>query len=81
MLQWGWSEISVHHMTGLLMNVCDPLCKLCGITNGGRQEHMVNVVREQYNGFFPHHAWSEEGYQKFEKMRGNEQDNLTSLSR
>ena len=36
MLEWSWSEICVHDMTGLSMSFCDPLSELQCIGDGSR---------------------------------------------
>ena len=41
-------------MAGLMVKVSNPLGKLSGVGNCGRQEHVVNVVREQDDGLLPH---------------------------
>ena len=42
--------------TNLMMQMTDPLSKLCGVGNGGRQKDVVNVVWQQDDCFLPHNA-------------------------
>uniref|UniRef100_A0A6B0VAB1 Uncharacterized protein n=1 Tax=Ixodes ricinus TaxID=34613 RepID=A0A6B0VAB1_IXORI len=46
----------VHDVTGLLVQVADPLSELLGVGNGGREEHITHIVRQQDDRLFPHHA-------------------------
>jgi len=40
----------------LLVEIADPLGKLDGVGNRGRQEDVVHVVGQENDGFFPHNT-------------------------
>lgn len=33
-----------------------PFGKLASVWNGGREEHIVDIIRQKYDGFFPYNA-------------------------
>lgn len=45
MLQWSGTEISVDNVTRLGMCLCDPLCELQCIWDGGGKKYVVDFVR------------------------------------
>ena len=38
------------------MQMTDPLSKLCGVGDGGRQKDVMNIVWQQDDCFLPHNA-------------------------
>lgn len=55
-LQGCGSEVCVHHMARLLVQVAHPASKLAGIGQRGRQEHHANAFGQEDDGLLPHHA-------------------------
>lgn len=39
-----------------MVQLAYPLCKLAGVGDGGRQEHIINLVWEEDDGLFPDHT-------------------------
>jgi hypothetical protein len=56
MLQRGRSEVGVNDMTRLIVEFCDPFCKLHTIGDGGGQENVTDRVRKKDNGLLPHNT-------------------------
>ena len=51
------THASTHtHTQYLMVQLAYPLCKLIGIGDGGRQEHIIDFVWEKDDGLLPHHT-------------------------
>lgn len=55
-LQRHRSVVSVDDVTRLVVQVTDPLAELSGVGDCGRQEHVVYIVWQQDQRFFPYHS-------------------------
>jgi hypothetical protein len=56
MLQWGRTKVGVDDMTGLHVDLCDPLGELEGIGDGGGEEDVMNFIREKNYCLFPYNT-------------------------
>ena len=56
MLQGGGPVVSVDHMARGAMSLGNPLSKLPGIGNGGRQEHKACCLRGHNDALLPNHT-------------------------
>jgi hypothetical protein len=54
MLKRRRSEIGIHNVTRLIVELGDPLGELHTVGNGGRKEDVANGMWQQDNGFLPH---------------------------
>lgn len=64
-----------------MVQLAYPLCKLAGIGDGSRQEHIINLVWEEDDGLFPDHtalytnqARQREKEPKYTELRTNYQN-------
>lgn len=55
-LKRSGSEVSVHHVAGLLVQMANPACKLAGVGQSGRQEHHAYSLGQEDDSFLPNHS-------------------------
>lgn len=46
MLKWGRTKVGIDDVTGLHVDLCNPLCELEGIRDGGGEEDVMDFIRE-----------------------------------
>lgn len=56
MLKGDRSIVSVDHIARLFAKFGDPHCELSRVTDGCREEHVLDVAWEHDNGLFPNHS-------------------------